>query len=301
MLKRLAIFAVLLTIAQASMPISGQASNNRAPDQQNKNNAGQRRNQPAKPIFPGTIPQKKNGPALENKGEERPADHEDAAINITNPTPVSEPWHWYEKVAWVANLLLVVVGIGGVIIGVVTLIKIERQTKAGEDAAEAALLSARALINSERPWILITIEPFKGNQDVFAITAKNCGRTPARLLSYSTPLYSLIPSGSALPKEPQYGNLIALIDALILLTGETREFEIVSEDAIKEVCEDEETYGRVWMGTDSLYVFGKIYYQDLLDSTPAAIHVTGWCCQYLPAMPTDRLILHGPTGYNRHT
>jgi hypothetical protein len=100
-------------------------------------------------------------------------------------------WPWYDKVAWAGNLLLVLVGIVGIGVAVCTQKKIERQTKAGETAAEAALLNVKALITSERPWLLVSIEPIQRNAGMirslsdtadYEVRAVNRGNTPAELV-----------------------------------------------------------------------------------------------------------------------
>jgi hypothetical protein len=51
-----------------------------------------------------------------------------STINVPNPAPAPVVgWPWYEKVAWVGSLALVLVGIGGVFVAVGSLSKLERQ------------------------------------------------------------------------------------------------------------------------------------------------------------------------------
>ena len=75
-------------------------------------------------------------------------------------------WELHEKIAWAANLVLVILGYAGILLAISLLKKIDRQTGYAETAAEAAaasaqaaLLNAQAVMHSERPWILISVEP----------------------------------------------------------------------------------------------------------------------------------------------
>jgi uncharacterized membrane protein YcjF (UPF0283 family) len=114
---------------------------------------------------------------------------------LVNSAFISMEWSWHDKVSWVANLILAVVGFVGIIVAWMTLLKIERQTKAGEVAAlaakagaEAALLNAQAVINAERAWIVIDVESPAPNQ--FNFVATNTGRMT--LPSECVPLSELV-------------------------------------------------------------------------------------------------------------
>jgi len=93
--------------------------------------------------------------------------------------------HWYEWVTWCANIALLLVGAGGILVAVSTLKKIERQTKATED-------QARYLTTSERAWIIVSsrfaAELHPGDQETtarFRWDMKNVGKSPARLLEFN--------------------------------------------------------------------------------------------------------------------
>ncbi len=92
--------------------------------------------------------------------------------------PPRDPFDW---ITWTANLLLVAVGIGGIIVACLTLRKIERQTKAGENAAQAAFLSAQAVVNSERAWLDIecTHVCLEKSPTLYRILVNNHGKSPA--------------------------------------------------------------------------------------------------------------------------
>jgi hypothetical protein len=69
-------------------------------------------------------------------------------------------------------------------------------------AADAAGLNAQAVINSERPWLVISVEGQEARR--FAFRAKNVGRTPARLVSIHGDVVP-VENGRPLPENPEYG------------------------------------------------------------------------------------------------
>jgi hypothetical protein len=114
---------------------------------------------------------------------------------------------WREAFApptW-SNWALIVVGFGGIVVAVWTLRRIERQTKAAEQAAQVARSNVDAFLVDNRPWLLIEhgqigeqvgvkiqkpfIEPVgtmppgeeRFSHCVFFI--KNYGKTPAKVLT----------------------------------------------------------------------------------------------------------------------
>jgi hypothetical protein len=59
----------------------------------------------------------------------------------------------------------------------------KNNAKAASDNATAALLSALAILSSERPWIVISIEPHQTVLGNYVFKALNKGRTPAEFES----------------------------------------------------------------------------------------------------------------------
>ena len=56
-----------------------------------------------------------------------------------------------------------------------------KAVKAAQDNAKAALLNAQAVINAERPWLLVSIKARISDPKAFIVQAYNAGRTPAKL------------------------------------------------------------------------------------------------------------------------
>lgn len=138
MRKYLAVFALALMIA----PLQAE---NRANQTQQTTHSNK-----ASPPVTAIAPQQTNDQSVQPaKGE-----HVDADVRIvTAPRKDS-----YDKAAFWATIALVVVGFAGIGVGLGTLLILKRQTKAAEDAAEAALLNVKALIKSERAWVMVDLE-----------------------------------------------------------------------------------------------------------------------------------------------
>jgi len=114
---------------------------------------------------------------------------------------------------------LILVGIAGICVALKTLEAVKRQademldqaalmkeqTAVAEKAANAALLNAQAVINAERPWLLI-VPKRSGEDKSIGVTFKavNRGRSPAEVINsgfrWVTPRYC-----EELPDEPYFG------------------------------------------------------------------------------------------------
>jgi hypothetical protein len=163
-------------------------------------------------------------------------------------------------------------------------------------------LNAQAVINAERPWILVNGEAMEGAESS-VVVAKNCGRTPARFTRFSPPKSKIIPSGTDLPFPPEYGEILPFDSPIILLAQGRTYIRILTESEIREICGTEDVWNRVQTGRFEFYIFGILYYEDLLNSADRAVHETRWCCRYLSKFGDSRnfLVLNGSRGYNDYT
>jgi hypothetical protein len=171
MLKRLA-FAVFFAIV---LPISGQQQGPKSSANQTNGNGA------AKPALPPsrmvTCEVKKEGARIECQWSESVPDGYLKRLFSPENTP---------------NIALFFVGVGGIMVAICSLKIIERQTKATEEAAKAALSNAQAVINAERARLLFEVE--KGMDQnrhgvaIFTIYAVNHGRTPAELVRIKGPV-----------------------------------------------------------------------------------------------------------------
>jgi hypothetical protein len=100
------------------------------------------------------------------------------AVAVGN-LPVRDAYDW---LIFSCNVALAAIGVIGVCVAVSTLRKIERQTKATEIAAEAALQQAKDMVASERPFIMIDATGF----EFVEIRATNRGKSPAQVVYYNS-------------------------------------------------------------------------------------------------------------------
>ena len=179
-LKGLVLFVLLVAIAPASLPAFGQTTDLPTPKRS------------ASPLVTSSSPasQTAGGPASKGDCNGGPCEDQQPRVVVTLPAPAPETWSWHDRIQWAANMMLAVVGYVGIMVALQVMRKIERQTVSSEAAAaaaalgaEAALLNAQAIHDSQRPWLLITVEPSPKIEDTFSIMATNRGRTPATIVS----------------------------------------------------------------------------------------------------------------------
>jgi len=236
-------------------------------------------------------------------------DEQPSHITISTPAPAPAPWLWQDRVAWAANLVLVVLGYVAIMLALSILKKIERQTRYAETAAQAtaesaqsALLHAQAMMRAERPWILISVEPTRGVENGFTVTAMNRGRGPARIVSTLDRITTAVDQNH-LPETPQYddGPTNTELASVILLPGESTGIKTFSRDEVKGFCGSEEKLRRVEKWEELILLYGKITYQDLVPLGDVETHESSWCCWYIHGRQKSGMVMAGPAAYNAHT
>jgi hypothetical protein len=176
----------------------------------------------------------------------------------------------------------------------------ERQTKAAEDAAAAALLNAQAMMHSERPWIIVNIEPHPQFRGSFLFAATNKGRTPAQLVSGSSE-YIFTARPQDLPVPPTYSSQFTGLDETLLVPGDP--FQIYSRSGIcpEDILARRSASHELRSYNESLVFYGRILYRNAFSNGNDAnsFHETRWCLAYLKH--ERRFVVTGPDEYNRHT
>lgn len=195
---------------------------------------------------------------------------------------------------------LVVVGAVATVTALRTLKGLEEQTGISKRAADAAFLNAQAMINAERPWIVVTAE-IRTSGDL-VLLATNAGRTPAEVLAHPTKC-EMENSVDDLPVPAEYG-LEILVHRKLLLPQEEHEIYryplgIIMSENVQMLAEIAESRKR-------FVVYGKVRYLDVLAETnrnpyliPDSSHETRFCYWYNPAL--SKMLVGGPEGYNQHT
>jgi hypothetical protein len=220
-----------------------------------------------------------------------------------------------DRIAWAASLILTIMAYVGIMLAVSALRKIERQTRCGETAAQAAAESAKAALllaqaqaqqaeaqaQAERPWVLITAEPAPGVPNAFTVTASNRGHGPARIVSLAEEITtavdeSQLTTAPAFASEPR-----APVVPIILLPGESTGIKSFRRDDVKSLCITEERLRRVEDWEEKIYLYGSVVYQDLRSIDEKQVHETSWCCWYIHGRQKSGMVMAGPSQYNRHT
>jgi hypothetical protein len=169
-------------------------------------------------------------------------------------------------------------------------------------AADAALLNAQAVINTERAKLLFEFERIFISEDIggrtaFRIYATNYGRSPAELLSIRT-------------KEDVINSLSELLlVANIPSEAPTRRFlppaqryeagkfiPITPESMVKSY----ELFKRTGLGVPGQIrvIYGEIAYRDGIAPEP---RVSRFCFRYVAENGNETLTPHGPPEYNEYT
>jgi hypothetical protein len=313
--KGKAILALLLLAAQGTGTIKAQANSHVSPAVQSAQKASS--NSATHPPVPaGTSSQLSNsnpGADANNSAapncSEGPCDAQPAHITIATPAPAPAPWLLPDRIAWVARILLAILGYVGIMLAISTLKKIERQShyaevaaQAAADSAQAALLHAQAIIRAERPWILITVEPSRAADNSFTVTATNRGRGPARIVSTIDKITSAVDQ-THLPDQPEYDEISpsAALSSVVLLPGDSTGLKDFSRDEVKSFCGSDEKLKRVEKWEELILLYGKVVYRDLMQVGDGETHETSWCCWYIHGRQKSGMVMAGPPAYNAHT
>jgi hypothetical protein len=204
-----------------------------------------------------------------------------------------------------SNWALVLVGIIAAWIAIGTLNDLKEQTaatktfaEAANRSADAALLNAQAVINSERPWVIIFVK--RSSLDV-TFAAANLGKTPAEIISYST-VQDFRDSPDSLPVPPRYGTEhVPAVKLLVPCSGKPDGTEL---DLLKH--DPPGTWGKLgfkvgWENQGQACVFYfKIVYRNFISKTAnLPNYETRMCFWYTPEQLDP--IVGGPQEYNEHT
>lgn len=170
-----------------------------------------------------------------------------------------------------------------------------------QQAVNAALLNAQAVINAERPWLLVHIGPNNGPMGGFTIHAKNKGRTPAMITAVHMGCVA-VEGISALPKEPPYGPG-KLVQDRILVADDAAWVIWFDRKMLKNLLADD--FDKALARELQVFVFVTVLYRDLLNPSATPPHETRWVCLFELNEEGDAVHniegIGGPREYDQYT
>lgn len=253
MLKRLAIFAVFLVIANAGFPAPRETADPKSGSGYTKTKNGDGKQPSA--LGAGAIAEVTERPTLKEDAQKK------------------EDKDGWDKSAVVSNYLLVIVGFGGILTALCTLKKIERQIKVAE--ADTA-----AMARAERPWIVIDVESPAPNQ--FNFIATNTGRIPADVKSiWTTSIATKRGEKLEIPVDEKTGESHMNTPPCLIPPAAS---QIVFRCNIDEM-DKRGVFGRnqtFSLGFTDLRFYGRIIYSDILQPESAVPHETKWLYWQVP-------------------
>ena len=177
--------------------------------------------------------------------------------------------------------------------------QMKEQTTASKDAASAALLNAKALINAGRPWLLIDPKRSgEGKFTAFTFKAINRGRSPAEVINSGFEM--MTPRlDEELPDEPYFGQGAApnaqWVHTKWLAPGDDY---VVDSYSVSYIVEgDPGLWTELNDGTRKLILMGFVRYRDTISNE---VHESRYCYGIADAAPTG-VYMTGPFGYNKLT
>ena len=305
MARWLVVLIALCAFAQTATPVSGQEAGESGASRVNAPGSSK----PVATVPRAAAPESKATPAPGPGSDEEQTGAQPPQIIVNTPPPAAAPWTWHDRALWGANIVLAVLGYVGIILALRLMKNIVHNTRTSVEASQAALESAnaalaqtQAFVDADRPWIVVTVEPFLTMENSFKVMATNRGRTPARLLTTEDHV-RIATDETSLPKSPEYDSAskTTLTEPLILLPGESVGIRPFSRDEVRSLCSTDEEFERVELWEDKIFLYGCVTYKDLISVPEKQIHQTDWCCRYIHGETKSALVITGPPEYNKHT
>lgn len=290
-------------------PVPGETPNQAANESKTPKDNADTKQTVAKPIITPVIDPKSTVDAKGKGGKEKKSD-DPVSISTVKPLDVHAEVlkDWMDRLNWVLAAVLVIIGSFGVLYARKTLKAIQLQLvemkAAGEQTnqmishagtqADAALLNAKALIASERPWFVSSVEIDDKELGLWKVRIVNKGRTPGHLNAmFSEHTFVDIPDN--LPIPPKYESFCYVPDTRFFATGES----FTDRERIPGFKPDFFIENERKNQTDTLVIYGRVIYSDtfMWGSPDEIIHETRWCYFYQPP-PYNRFVPCGPKEYN---
>jgi len=298
-LKRLAIITFLLAITQT--PGLGHA--------QTAGDSEISRPAPPAPSSSASLPPSSTNAPPRTDCDGAPCPYPQPRITVANAPPLPVAWPLRDRITWASSVVLAIVGYVGIMLALSALKKIERQAvlvetvaTAAADSAQAALLNSQAILNAERPWLLVSVEPSLQVENSFVVTATNRGRSPAKIVGMAEQI-KFAADEAELPETPQYDDEPSKAPPIpiIMLPGESVIIKPFCRDDLRSICDSDEQLKRIEDWEEKVFIYGKLTYRDLIAPTEKQLHETAWCCWYIHGKQKSGFVIAGPPDYNSHT
>jgi hypothetical protein len=309
MSRRLVVLVALLAFTQLAIPASGQATSDSVVTRPSPAAASHAVTDSSTLTPRKTTPPIPGSPAPNPAPEESQSTYQPPQIIVNPPPAPVEAWAWHDRVAWGAGIVLAVLGYVGIMLALRTLKHIERHLESGTATAQAAMESAnaamalaQAIANSERPWIVVTIEPFLTMENSFKVMASNRGRSPARIIS-SVDQMKVTVDETNLATTPEFDSPEPgdEPEPIVLLPGEATGIWALNREDLPTICKTPEVLKRVERWQATLFLYGRIQYMELNSNNDKKMHETLWCCRYIHGEKSSALVMAGPPSYNEHS
>ncbi len=165
-----------------------------------------------------------------------------------------------------------------------------------QKVADAALLNAQAVVNSERPWIAIFAIPEDGG---YCFKASNLGRTPAEIVSFSSEL-KCVKKLSELPIVPIYETEYTPTIRLLVPGGQLGQADLRLLSSQKFIDHVSDCLQKMDTSFPVLY-FRVVYKNSLSRTSEISSYESRTCFTCACRNSSSTLQVCGSEEYNRHT
>lgn len=218
-------------------------------------------------------------------------------IRETLDNPANQ--HWYAKPEW----WLVLAALFTLVAVVWQAVQSRRAAQAAADSVEAmnrqtqaTLLNAQAMVNAERPWLMVSARAY--GHERFRFEARNHGKTPAEIVGYESG-WKIGDVLAIYHEEPQYephrldAPVVLLPDAPPFRCGACNVGDLISS-------QPKDTEMAVRDGGKMFAMYGKVLYYDMLNRREPP-HESRFCFFWRGSTDPQEVEAGGSSRYVGHT
>jgi hypothetical protein len=296
--------AMLLTVVQTGPPAPRKAANDKTTASQKISNNSKGDEAPSgasktaqQPVAPNASKQKADAEKKANTEQ---------TVRIAEPSSVSVNRDWVDCISLILTCILVLIAAAGTTLALKSYSLLIVQTKATGDAATAASLNAKALINAERPWVMVQVKAKPIPQTakaIFELNMFNYGKSPAHIIACFGPFIAFHLSPEKDMQVPPIYGVDSLRDKTFIGPRDSFPLGLVdpwSDDtkAMRDAAASRLNANREAL---KLVVYGLIEYTDGISPQT---YKTPFCYRHYRHLLSDMegyLPMCGPPEYNQYT